>query len=112
MAYIPLPLVIGSMLDPLRHCLRDSDPYVRKTASICVAKLFVYDPKLVDKEGFIGMLRDLLADSNPTVVANAVAALTELGERSDEINLKLNLAVANKLIAAMQECSERVHMNT
>lgn len=106
MAYIPLPLVIGSMIEPLRHCLRDQDPYVRKTAAICVAKLYVYDPKLVDKEGFITMLRDLLADNNPTVVANAVAALTEISERSDDIALKLNLGVTNKLIAAMGECSE------
>lgn len=106
MAYIPLPLVIGSMIEPLRHCLRDQDPYVRKTAAICVAKLYVYDPKLVDKEGFITMLRDLLADNNPTVVANSVAALTEISERSDDIALKLNLGVTNKLIAAMGECSE------
>ncbi|KAG9048383.1 hypothetical protein FS837_013020 [Tulasnella sp. UAMH 9824] len=111
MAYIPLPLVIGSMIEPLRHCLRDQDPYVRKTAAICVAKLYVYDPKLVDKEGFITMLRDLLADSNPTVVANAVAALTEISERSDDIALKLNLGVTNKLIAAMGECSEQVKIS-
>ncbi|KAG8981343.1 hypothetical protein FRB90_007317 [Tulasnella sp. 427] len=94
------------MIEPLRHCLRDQDPYVRKTAAICVAKLYVYDPRLVDKEGFITMLRDLLADSNPTVVANAVAALTEISERSEDIALKLNLGVTNKLIAAMGECSE------
>lgn len=96
------------MIEPLRHCLRDQDPYVRKTAAICVAKLYVYDPKLVDKEGFITMLRDLLADNNPTVVANSVAALTEISERSDDIALKLNLGVTNKLIAAMGECSEQV----
>lgn len=108
MSYIPLPIVISAMIDPLRHCLRDQDPYVRKTAAICVAKLFVYDPRMVDKEGFINMLRDLLADTNPTVVANAVAALTEISERSDEISLKLNLGVANKLILAMADCSEYV----
>lgn len=108
MAYIPVPLVVMALIDPLRHCLRDGDPYVRKTAAICVAKLYVYDPKLVDKEGFITMLRDLLADPNPTVVANAVAALMEISERSDDISLKLNSGVANKLISALGECSESV----
>lgn len=54
-------------------------------------------------------MRDLLADQNPTVVANAVAALIDISERSDEIELRLNATVAGKLIAALGECSEWVH---
>jgi vesicle coat complex subunit len=52
------------------------------------------------------MLRDLLADHNPTVVANAVAALVEISERSSDITLRLNATVAGKLVAALGECSE------
>ena len=52
--------------------------------------------------------RDLLADQNPTVVANAVAALIDISERSDDIELRLNATVAGKLIAALGECSESV----
>ena len=52
--------------------------------------------------------RDLLADQNPTVVANAVAALIDISERSDDIELRLNATVAGKLIAALGECSEYV----
>jgi AP-2 complex subunit beta-1 len=52
------------------------------------------------------MYRDLLADQNPTVVANAVAALIDISERSDDIELRLNATVAGKLIAALGECSE------
>lgn len=106
MAYIPLQPVISALRDPLRHSLKDSDPYVRKTAAICVAKLWMHDPRVVDKEGYITDLRDLLADTNPTVVANAVAALTEISDRSEEISLKLNIAVASRLLAALGECSE------
>ncbi|KAH7340947.1 Adaptor protein complex beta subunit [Rhizoctonia solani] len=106
MSYIPLPIVTANLIDPLRHCLKDQDPYVRKTAAICVAKLYTYDPKLVDKHNFLAMLRDLLKDANPTVVANAVAALTEISDRSDDISLKLSIEVANKLISALGECSE------
>lgn len=108
MSYIQVPAVIASLVDPLRHSLKDNDPYVRKTAAICVAKLYMHDRKIVDREGFIGMLRDLLADANPTVVANAVAALTEISERSDNIQLKLNLTIASKLVSALNECSECV----
>jgi hypothetical protein len=53
-------------------------------------------------------IRDLLADSNPTVVASAVAALVEISERSDDIMLRLNVTVAGKLVAALGECSEYV----
>jgi vesicle coat complex subunit len=40
------------------------------------------------------------------VVANAVAALTEISERSDSIQLRLNHSIASKLAAALGECSE------
>lgn len=67
MGYIQVEKIIDCLVDPLRHCLRDRDPYVRKTAAICVAKLYMYDNVLVESEQFIDMLRDLLTDPNPTV---------------------------------------------
>lgn len=73
-----------------------------------VGKLYAadYGRRLVEKEGFVAMLRDLLADHNPTVVANAVAALVEISDRSTDISLRLNATVAGKLVAALGECSE------
>ncbi|KAL7283335.1 Adaptor protein complex beta subunit [Trametes coccinea BRFM310] len=106
MSYIPTPVVIESLTDQLRHCLKDRDPYVRKTAAICVAKLYAADPRKAEKGGFVEMLRDLLLDSNATVVANAVAALSEIGDRQDGVIFKLNLTVANKLLTALGESSE------
>ncbi|OJT06069.1 AP-2 complex subunit beta [Trametes pubescens] len=106
MSYIPTPVVIESLTDQLRHCLKDRDPYVRKTAAICVAKLYAADPRKAEKGGFVEMLRDLLLDANATVVANAVAALSEIGDRQDGVIFKLNLTVANKLLTALGESSE------
>ncbi|KAL1921664.1 uncharacterized protein VTP21DRAFT_10306 [Calcarisporiella thermophila] len=106
MGYINVDKILDHLVDPLLTCLRDQDPYVRKTAAICVAKLYMHDPALVENERFIDMLRDMLTDSNPTVVANAVASLTEICERSENIQLKLNMVIANKLVAALNECSE------
>lgn len=37
--------------------LQDDDPYVRKTAAVCVAKLFDINPDLVEDRGFLDMLR-------------------------------------------------------
>ena len=99
---------IDNLTEQLRHHLKDRDAYVRKTAAICVAKLYAADPRKAERGGFVEMLRDLLVDSNATVVANAVAALTEIADRPDGVIFKLNLPVTNKLIAALGESSEFV----
>src|SRR5436189_4166505 len=106
MGYINVDRIVDALVDPLQHCLKDQDPYVRKTAAIAVAKLYMHNKGLVENKGFIDLLRDLLADSNPTVVANSVAALTEISERSEDISIKLNTTIANKLVAALNECTE------
>lgn len=106
MSYIPIPVVTEALVEPLRHCLKDRDPYVRKTAAICVMKLYTADPRKAEKGGFVEMLRDMMLDSNATVVANAVAALSEIGDRPDGVIFKLNLTIANKLLAALGESSE------
>lgn len=108
MSYIPIPVVTESLTENLRHCLKDRDAYVRKTAAICVAKLYSADPKRAEKGGFVETLRELMLDSNATVVANAVAALTEIGDRHDGVIFRLNLATANKLLTALGESSEYV----
>lgn len=61
---------------------QDDDPYVRKTAAVCVAKLHDINAQLVEDQGFLDLLKELLSDSTPMVVANAVAALAEIGEIS------------------------------
>ena len=106
MSYIPIPAVLEHLTEQLRHHLKDRDPYVRKTAAICVAKLYAADPRKAERGGFVELLRDLLVDSNATVVANAVAALSEIADRPDGVVFKLNLPVASKLIAALGESSE------
>lgn len=40
------------------------------------------------------------------MVANAVVALSEIADRSDRFDLNFDVAVANKLLTALNECSE------
>ena len=110
MSYIPLPIVTEALTEPLRHALKDRDPYVRKTAAICVAKVYTADPRRSEKHGFVEMLRDLMLDNNATVVANAVASLVEISERHDGVAFKVNYTVANKLLTALAESSEYVSL--
>lgn len=81
---------------------------MRKTAAICVAKLFDINPELVEDRGFIDQLRELLADSNPMVVANAVASLAEIRDSSRAPNtvFRLDSNTVYKLLAALNECTE------
>ena len=86
--------------------MKDKDPYVRKTAAICVVKLHEISPDLVADQGFIESLEFLLDDANPTVVTNAVAALQEIGSRTNSKVLKLTPASVSKLLTVLNEASE------
>uniref|UniRef100_A0A2I3HIL2 AP complex subunit beta n=1 Tax=Nomascus leucogenys TaxID=61853 RepID=A0A2I3HIL2_NOMLE len=82
----------------------EDDPYVRKTAAVCVAKLHDINAQMVDDQGFLDSLRGLIADSNPMVVANAVAALSEIRESHPNSNLhNLNTQNINKLLTALNK---------
>lgn len=90
--------ILDYLASPLSRCLKDENPYVRKTAALCVAKVFDLKPELAIEYGFIETLRDLIGDGNPMVchvsmsvgrclinrqvVANAVAALGDIHEAS------------------------------
>jgi len=105
MSSIRVEEIVNYLCEPLRKSIKDEDPYVRKTAAICVAKLHEMDAALVDDQGFLDDLRDMLADSNPMVVANAVAALTEIATINPSV-FELNDATLQKLLAAINECTE------
>jgi hypothetical protein len=42
MTSIPLPSMISAVLDPLRHGLKDADPYVRKTAALSYVSIIPF----------------------------------------------------------------------
>jgi AP-1 complex subunit beta-1 len=106
MGCIRVERITEYLCEPLRKALKDEDPYVRKTAAVCVAKLYDINPDLVEVQGFLELLQELLSDSNPTVVANAVASLSEIQENSSDQVLELNTSVLQKLLAALNECTE------
>lgn len=108
MGCIRVDKITEYLCEPLRKCLKDEDPYVRKTAAVSVAKLFDINSALVEEQGFLDSLKELLSDSNPMVVANAVAALSEINEASPTGRplIEMNAATINKLLTALNECTE------
>ncbi|XP_050883809.1 beta-adaptin-like protein B [Lathyrus oleraceus] len=106
MGCIRVDKITEYLCDPLQRCLKDDDPYVRKTAAICVAKLYDINAELVEDRGFLESLKDLISDNNPMVVANAVAALAEIQDNSSRPIFEITSHTLSKLLTALNECTE------
>ena len=48
------------LLKPLADTLKDHDPYVRKTAALCVAKIYEITPELIEESGFLDQLHEMV----------------------------------------------------
>lgn len=97
---------VAATVPLVKLMLRDTDPYVRKTAAFCVAKLYDHDRHMVEQSDLIDRLNSLLRDDNPTVVASALAGLMDIWERSDAIKLTIDYTNASKMVAILADCSE------
>eukprot|EP00397_Hematodinium_sp_SG-2012_P015710 GEMP01016006.1.p1 GENE.GEMP01016006.1~~GEMP01016006.1.p1 ORF type:complete len:882 (-),score=164.58 GEMP01016006.1:228-2873(-) len=108
MGCIRLDQITEYLMEPLRRCCQDPDPYVRKTCAICIPKMYEINPTLAEEQSFVpDILHDMLGDSSPVVVANAVASLTELSLTTGRDLLQLESAgTCSKLLAALNECTE------
>ncbi|KAH0543317.1 AP-1 complex subunit beta-1 [Glutinoglossum americanum] len=107
MGCIRVDKMVDYMEEPLRKTLRDESPYVRKTAAICVAKLFDLNPAMCLENGFLETLQEMIGDSNPMVVANSVTALAEISESAPETKaLQVTPVTLKKLLMALNECTE------
>ncbi|KAI9886577.1 MAG: hypothetical protein M1823_001619 [Watsoniomyces obsoletus] len=107
MGCIRVDKMVDYMEEPLRKTLRDESPYVRKTAAICVAKLFDLNPEMCLENGFLEQLQELIGDPNPMVVANSVTALAEINESAPETNaLQITPTSLKKMLMALNECTE------
>lgn len=111
LSYIHVRQFVEATVGPLKLRLRDPDPYVRKTAAFCVAKLYDHDKELVEGSDLIDRLNGLLKDDNPTVVASALVALMDIWERdggNGGVKLVIDAANASKFVQILPDCSEYV----
>lgn len=109
MGCIRVDKMVDYMEIPLRRTLHDDNPYVRKTAAICVAKLFDLSPEMCVEYGFLDDLKKLLADLNPMVVANALNALFEIRDMNTDPSLavlSIDKNLTTVLLACLNECTE------
>ena len=106
MSYVHVREYVEASVIPLKKLLRDPDPYVRKTATFAVAKLYDHDRQLVESSDLIDRLNTMLRDDNPTVVASSLASLMDIWERSETIKLTIDYGNASKMVQILPDCSE------
>lgn len=100
MGYIPVDKMVEGFCEPLKGALRDSDPYVVKTACLGVLKLYSCDSRMCEREGLVEEVRGMLSHENANVVANACAVLVEIG------GLRVGMSEASRLVVGLNESSE------
>ncbi|GAM36960.1 vesicle-mediated transport-related protein [Talaromyces pinophilus] len=105
-SYIHVREFVEATVQPVKHLMVDIDPYVRKTAAFCVAKLYDHHKKMVESSDLIDRLNKMLRDENPTVVSSVLAALVDIWERSESISLTIDYASASKVVSVLADCSE------
>ncbi|KAG7694747.1 hypothetical protein KL930_002993 [Ogataea haglerorum] len=106
MGCIRVDKMVDYMEIPLKRTLKDDNPYVRKTAAICVAKLFDLNSRMCVEQGFLDELMSLLDDSNQMVVANSISALIEISKATNSNILKIDSKILKKLLMTLNECTE------
>ncbi|OMJ79258.1 hypothetical protein SteCoe_20768 [Stentor coeruleus] len=106
MGCIRVERITEYLCEPLKEALRDEDPYVRKTAAICVSKLYDIAPDLVEDTDFLSILSAGLNDGNALVLSNTVAAITEISEMRGRPVISLTPQIINRILAALNEATE------
>ncbi|KAI9817922.1 MAG: hypothetical protein M1832_004542 [Thelocarpon impressellum] len=106
MSYVHVRDYVEATVKPLKALLKDPDPYVRKTATFSVAKLYDHDRVLVEGSDLIDRLNQMLKDDNPTVVASSLASLQDIWQRSETIKLTIDYGNASKIVQILPDCSE------
>lgn len=107
MGCVRVARMVDYMEVPLRRTLEDDNPYVRKTAAICVAKLYDLNLDMCVELGFFDALKRLLQDPNPMVVANALSALHEIRDMAGGAEVVVvDKGLVLLLLACLNECSE------
>ena len=106
LSHFPVEDIIDIIQEPLKQALNDSDPYMSKTAAVCVARMFSSSPSVVIEAGLLNYLKELLRNGNPAVVANTLASCMYISEYSIGFKFRVDSAIADRLISCLDECSE------
>jgi vesicle coat complex subunit len=106
MCRIRIESVAEHMVIPLKKCLHDPDPYVRKTVAFGVSKLYDIIPEAVENSQLFSELVLLLQDENPMVVANTTASILEVNDRRTAPIFQLSSATLAPFLNAVTSSTD------
>jgi vesicle coat complex subunit len=87
------------------NALRDTDPYVKKTAVMAVPKFYELTPELIEQHKIIEEVQGILnKDTNSVVIANTVITLAELSQLRGENLVNINEKNLDKILESLSEC--------
>ena len=100
--------IMQFLCSPLKDALNDKDPYVRKTAALCVAKIYDINSNLAEEQyGFVERLQDMLEEeTNAMVLANCISALEEISYTKGKDILNMNWTKCRHFLSAIHENNE------
>jgi len=105
MGCLRIKQITEHIIGPVQEALYDEDSYVRKTAVMCIAKLYDSNPELIVEMGFLKFINNTLNDGNAMVVANAVVGLKSIEDRGGAA-LRLEFKTVDRLLMALTEATE------
>ena len=111
--FIATEKTTNSFSEVLRRVLQDKNPYVKKSAVMCVAKIshtlalteLDKDKEWAEREGLLEIVKALVHDPSPAVMTTALTALTQIAEVVT-LKLEIDFITASKLATALNECIE------
>ena len=106
MGCIRVKEIVSYLCETLSECIKDKDAYVRKTAAMCVSKLYQTSPQQVRENGFIDILHNCLEDENPIVVANSMSALCEISILSGVNQIKIKSKNLKNILDSLSKANE------
>ncbi len=101
-----LPQMVEYVSEPLRRALQDSHAYVRKTAVMGILKLYHLDEGVLERDGFVDTLYDMLRDPDASVVVNCILVLNELMAKGPNGGMAINRAIMLHLLNRLSEFGE------
>ena len=112
--YIANDKTTNSFSDVLKRVLQDRNPYVKKSAVMCVAKIS-HSLALTDgdkdkdwavREGLFEIVKLLVNDPSPAVMTTALTSISQMAEVIPNIKLEIDFATASKIATALNDCIE------
>ena len=97
--------IVEYLIEPLKEALNDEDPYVRKTAVLCVCKLFDSYPELIEELDLVRVVQSMLADDNTMVMSNAIKCLQAIQAKGGP-TMRVDYRAVEKMLLALGEANE------